>query len=191
MNDRLDKLTDDIDVDTAISVSDLQAVVNPDSESSHADQPHEEKSVQHYTETKVTDDAVATLNEWIDNDQTHAVSDEIVTEHVDEILLVLIAVRDGACGKELLQDIRQLFGTDLSPGTVYPHLIDLADDGVLEMQKLSKRKLYHLSDPDAMSAQVDHAVDQFLLFSLFLKGALTECETNQSQSQYSRSETNE
>lgn len=39
------------------------------------------------------------MDGWLDNDQLHTISDAIVTEHIDEILLLLITVRDGACGK--------------------------------------------------------------------------------------------
>lgn len=191
MDDLLEEFTAGLDSDTEISVSNLKSEIDSNIELPLADQPHDERSAQHYTDTGLADDAAATLDKWIDNVQIHTVSDEIVTEHIDEILLLLIAVRGGACGKELLQDIRRLFGADLSPGTVYPHLTDLADDDILEMQNLSKRKLYQLSDSGAMSTRVDHAADEFLLFSLVLKSVLNEYETNQSQSQSSRSETDE
>ena len=194
MDDLLEELTADIDADAAISltVSDLESVIDFDGTSSaHEDQPHDDGTAQRYTDTPLTDDAVATRDGRLDNDQLHTISDEIITEHIDAILLLLIAVRDGACGKDLLQDIRRLFGTDLSPGTVYPHLSSLADDGILEMQKLSKRKVYRLSDPDAALTRVDHAADQLLLFSVVLKRVLTDCSANQSQSQSHRSETDE
>ena len=193
MDDLLEELIADIDADAALSltVSDLESVIDSDGTSAHEDQPHDEGAAQRYTDTPLTDDAVGTIDGWLDNNQLHTISDEIVTERIDEILLLLIAVRDGACGKELLRDIRRLFGTDLSPGTVYPHLNDLADDGILEMQKLSKRKVYRLSDPDAALTRVDHAADQLLLFSFVLKAALTGCNANQSQSQSHWSETDE
>ena len=192
MDDLLEELTAEIDANAAITVtvSDLESVIESDSESDHIDQPHDEGSAQRYTDTPLTDDAVATTDGWLDDDQLHMISDDIVTDHIDEILLLLIAVRDGACGKELLQDIRRLFGADLSPGTVYPHLSDLADDGNLEMQKFSKRKVYRLSDSDAAISRIDHVADQLLLFSLVLK-AMTDGKTNQSQSQPQWSETNE
>ncbi|QDX39528.1 PadR family transcriptional regulator [Salarchaeum sp. JOR-1] len=193
MDDLLEELTADIDADTALSltVSDLESMIDSDGTSAHEDQPHDEGAAQRYTDTPLTDDAVAPIDGWVDNDQLHTISDEIVTEHIDAILLLLIAVRDGACGKDLLQDIRRLFGTDLSPGTVYPHLSDLADDGILEMQKLSKRKVYRLSDPDVALTRVDHAAEQLLLFSVVLKEVLTDCNANQSQSQSHRSEIDE
>jgi DNA-binding transcriptional ArsR family regulator len=184
MDDLLEELTADIDADATISLtaSDLESVIDSDGTSAHEDHPHDEGAAQRYTDTPLTDDAVATRDGWLDNDQLHTISDEIVTEHIDAILLLLIAVRDGACGKELLQDIRRLFGTDLSPGTVYPHLSELADDGILEMQKLSKRKKYLLSNPDKALHRVEHAADQLLVFSLVLKAAVAD-KANQSQSQ--------
>jgi DNA-binding transcriptional ArsR family regulator len=193
MDDLLEDLTTDIDADTEISVtaSDLESVIDSDSEPPHADQSHDEKLTQNHTDEPLTDDDVAMLNRWLGDDELRTISDEIVTEHINQILLLLIAVRDGACGKDLLQDVRQLFGTDLSPGTVYPHLSDLADDDILELQKLRKHKLYSLSNPAAVFNEIDQAVDQLLLFSLFLNTILTDCKTNQSQSQSHRSENDE
>jgi DNA-binding transcriptional ArsR family regulator len=194
MDDLLEELTADIDADAALSatVSDLESVIDSDGTSSaHEDQPHEEGAAQRYTDTPLTDDAVGTIDGWLDNNQLHTISDEIVTEHIDAILLLLIAVRDGTCGKELLQDIRRLFETDLSPGTVCRNLSGLADDGILDMQKLSKRKVYCLSDPGAALTRVDHAADQLLLFSFVFRRVLTDCNANQSQSQSHRSETDE
>jgi DNA-binding transcriptional ArsR family regulator len=185
MDDLLEELTADIDANAAISfaVTDLESVIESDGASDHADQPSDEGATQRYTDTPLTDDEVATMDGWLDNDQLHTISDAIVTEHIDEILLLLITVRDGACGKELLQDLRRLFGADLSPGTVYPHLNDLAVEGILEVQKLSKRKVYRLSDPEGAFTRVDHLVDQLLLFSLVLKAVRTDCKARQSQSQ--------
>ncbi|MFB6119382.1 PadR family transcriptional regulator [Halosegnis sp.] len=190
MNDPLEALTEDIDLNAVLSLtgSDLESAIEADGAAAHDDQPPDEGAVRRYTDAPLTDDMIAALDGWLDNDRLHTISDKIVTEHVDTILLLLIAVRDGACGKELLQDIRRLFGTDLSPGTVYPHLNDLADNGLLEMQKLSKRKIYSLSDPDAALARIDHAADQLLLFAFVLKSGLTDCNAEQSQSHRSESD---
>lgn len=193
MDDLLKELIEDIDADAATSApaSNLESVIESVDWSDYEDQPDDERATHRHTDTLLTDDAIKidTIDALLDDNQLNRISDEIVTEHIDEILLPLIAVHDGACGKKLLQDIRRVFGTDLSPGTVYPHLTQLADDGILEMKKLSKRKVYTLADPDAALAQADHVVDQLLLFSFVLKTVLTDCNGNRSQSH--RSETNE
>jgi DNA-binding transcriptional ArsR family regulator len=193
MDDLLERFAGAIDANATLSLtaSDLESVIDSDATSVHEDQPYGEGAAQRSTDTPLTDDAVDIRDEWLDSDQLHTINDEIVTEHVDPILILLVAARGGACGKELLQDIRRLFGTDLSPGTVYPHLADLADNDVLEMQRLSKRKMYYLSDSKTALARVDHAVDQLLLFSLVLKTLLSDCNANQSQSTCHRSEANE
>lgn len=190
MDDLLEELKAEIDTNSEITftISDVDSMLESDVGSDHANTlddgiPHR------YTDTALTDDAVATMEGWLDDDYLHTISDEIVAEHIDEVLLLLITVRDGACGKELLQDIRRLFGTDLSPGTVYPHLKNLADEGVLEVRELTKRKVYRQSDTETAVSRVDQVADQLLTFSLVLKAAMTDCKARQSQSQ--RSETNE
>lgn len=193
MNDRLKKLITDIDVNTALSVtvSDLESAINSEGASVHKSQLDEEAAAQWHAETPLTGNAGAAKDRELDHSQLHTISDEIVTEYIDEILLLLIAARDGACGKELLQDIRQLFGTDLSPGTVYPHLSNLADNGVLEMKKLARKKVYYIPDFENLLTRIDHMANQLLSFSLVLKSTVTSCSANQPQSQSHRSETNE
>lgn len=109
-----------------------------------------------------TDDSAA-------GDGLHEVCDEVVLVYLDEILLLLIASRDGACGKQLLGDVRRLFGTELSPGTVYPHLNDLAEAGVVEVSELTRRKVYTLADPETELAAVDRRINRLLVFALLVK----------------------
>lgn len=142
-----------------------------------------------HADTGLTGDVAATMEGQLGDEALHTISDDIIVEHIDEVLLLLIAVHNGACGKVLLQDIRRLFGADLSPGTVYPHLKSLADEGVLEVRELARRKVYELSDTETVVSRVDAVVGQLLTFSLVLKAATTECKAPEAQSH--RSETNE
>jgi DNA-binding PadR family transcriptional regulator len=185
MNETLEELAADVGDDTASSVtlSDLKSVIGADSERPQTGRQDSREAVQRYSDTPLTDDDVLAIDEWFGSDQLSAVSDEVVTEYIDEILLVLIAVRGGACGKELLEDVQTVFGTDLSPGTVYPHLTKLADDGTLEIRRLSKRKMYHLSDPGAVFTRVDRTADQLLLFSLVLKTTLDRLRSHSTTSE--------
>lgn len=191
MDDLLEELKSEIDANSEISFIELDAdsVMEFDTiESDHTDYLTDDSGSKRYTDTPLTDDAVTTMEGWLDNDHLHTISDDIVAEHVDEILLLLVSIRGRACGKELLQDIRRLFGSDLSPGTVYPHLKTLADEGVLEVSELTKRKVYRLSDTETAISRVETVVDQLLTLSLVLKAAMADCKVRQSLSE---KETNE
>lgn len=185
MNETLKELAADVDDDTASSVtlSDLNSVIDAGSGRPQTGRQDSRETVQRHSDTPLTDDDILAIDEWFGSDQLHAVSDEVVTEYIDEILLVLVAVRGGACGKELLEDVQTVFGTDLSPGTVYPHLTELADDGTLELRRLSKRKMYHLSDPETVFTRVDRTADQLLLFSLVLKTTLDRLRSQSTTSE--------
>lgn len=189
MDDLLEELAADVDTDTVGSVtfSDLESILDTGSESPQASRRDDEWSVQHHADAPLTDDASTTMGRWVDSDQLHTVRDEIVTEYIDEILLLMIGMRNGACGKELLEDVRRVFNTDLSPGTVYPHLTDLADSGTIEVHRLRKSKVYKISDLEEVLTRVDRVADQLLLFSFVLRVALSDCKDNQ----HHRSSTNE
>ncbi|MEZ3145378.1 PadR family transcriptional regulator [Halobaculum sp. MBLA0143] len=114
-------------------------------------------------------DGTATDEQTLGGEGLHEVRDEVVLVCLDEILLLLIASREGACGKQLLGDVQRLFGTELSPGTVYPHLNDLAEEGAVEVNELTRRKMYTLAEPRAELAAVDRRVNRLLVFALLVK----------------------
>ncbi|QIB75677.1 PadR family transcriptional regulator [Halogeometricum borinquense] len=185
------ELHEEIKTETELSftVSDVRSLLASEYEPKHGSQYGESSSSPQYMETQLTDDAVATMDGWLDEAYLHMVSDKDVIAQLDEILLLLIAVRGEACGKELLQDLRRLFGVDLSPGTVYPHLNDLADEGMLDMTELTKRKIYRIADAEATFNSVEPAVNRLITFSLVLKALIIDCKTRHVQTQ--RSETDE
>lgn len=76
-----------------------------------------------------------------------SLNDQLVKAYLDEVLMVLIAARGGACGQELIQDLYRL-GCGLSPGTVYPHLHDLADEDILEMHEQCRTKQFTIRNHD-------------------------------------------
>lgn len=191
MDTPLEELQAEIESNTELSftVSEIESMLPTDSEPVHRDTVNDRSSPQtdtgspqRYSDAALTDDAVVTMDGWLDEEYLHDSSDEIIVAQLDEILLLLIAVRDGGCGKELLQDLRRLFGTDLSPGTVYPHLNDLEEEDALEMCELSKRKVYRLADTDAALARVESTVNQLFTVSLVLKALAINCEARHSRS---------
>lgn len=100
--------------------------------------------------------------------------DEIVKQNLDEILIALIALRDGTHGKALIDDLSALFDAQLSPGTVYPRLHDIEDEDVLSMHELVRTKEYSVDDESAARSQVERAMYHHLALGLFLHDSLEE-----------------
>lgn len=104
-----------------------------------------------------------------------AFDESTVKSNLEEILLVLVAHRSSnANGKSLMGDLTAIFGTRLSPGTVYPQLHDLEDDGLLRVQELVRTKEYQVDDEEALAERVSAAMEQHLTLGLFLRAALAE-----------------
>ena len=104
-----------------------------------------------------------------------AFDESTVKSNLEEIMLVLVAHRSAnANGKSLMGDLTTIFGTRLSPGTVYPQLHDLEEDGVLQVQELVRTKEYQVDDEDALVERVSAAMEQHLTLGLFLRAALAE-----------------
>jgi hypothetical protein len=98
-----------------------------------------------------------------------------VKDNLEEILLVLVAHRSSNTnGKSLMGDLTTIFGTRLSPGTVYPQLHDLEEEEVLRVQELVRTKEYEVDDEDALVERVTAAMEQHLTLGLFLRSALDE-----------------
>ncbi|AGB15191.1 putative transcriptional regulator [Halovivax ruber XH-70] len=92
----------------------------------------------------------------------------IVKENLEEVLLMLISLHGETHGKELLSDLSQFFGTQLSPGTVYPSLHALEDEEVLSMHAKVRTKEYAIDDEDAVRGRVERTMVQHLAFGLLL-----------------------
>ena len=116
-----------------------------------------------------SDGTVVSIDGTADGADLREIDDAIIKAKLDEILMLLVGVRDGACGKDLMQDLRHLFGTDPSPGTVYPHLNELAEEGVFEVRELRWRKVYELADAETTFEEVETTIDRMLVFAIVLK----------------------
>ncbi|MFD1568419.1 helix-turn-helix transcriptional regulator [Halolamina litorea] len=101
--------------------------------------------------------------------------EQTVKENLEEILLVLIAHRSSNThGKSLMGDLTAIFGTRLSPGTVYPQLHELEAAGALRVQELVRTKEYQVEDEQVLRDRVTATMEQHLAFGLFLQAALEE-----------------
>ena len=164
----LDALCNELELKPELSSASPEEAGGGSEVSSSAETDATGSSVR-YTETQLSDDAVDSVRGWIDNEYLQQIENKHVIAQLDEIILLLIATRGKASGKELCQDLQRLFGADLSPGTVYPRLTDLREDGLLDMHELTRRKVYSIADSEQIDEHVAQGMDQLLTFSLVLK----------------------
>jgi DNA-binding PadR family transcriptional regulator len=101
--------------------------------------------------------------------------EERVKASLDELLVMLAGVRSSEThGKQLIDDLDEQFDTPLSPGTVYPRLHDLCDDGVLERRELVRTKEYEVTDSVEARATIAESARQHLALGLAFKAALDQ-----------------
>lgn len=101
--------------------------------------------------------------------------ESIVKNELQEIILLLVAMRErNTHGKGLMREIESVFDAALSPGTVYPQLHDLDDDGLLRSQELVQTTEYRIDDADAARDRVDAAMRQHLALGYLCSVALEE-----------------
>jgi len=125
-------------------------------------------------------DTAAILTETaqsIEGRDTLDVDDGLVKQSLDELLVMLIALRSNdAHGKGVMGDINRFFGTQLSPGTVYPTLHDLEDRGLLDVHELVQTKEYFLGDETAARETVREAMRQHLAMGFLFQRMIEEID---------------
>jgi len=103
------------------------------------------------------------------------IDDGLVKQSLSPLLLLLVGLRtDDAHGKGIMEDLTRFFGADLSPGTVYPALHDLDEDGLLEMHELIQTKEYRIDDHEAVRETLEDAMQQHLALGFVFQQALDE-----------------
>ncbi|MFC6837758.1 PadR family transcriptional regulator [Halomarina ordinaria] len=109
------------------------------------------------------------------SDDEFGFDEELVKANLDELLLVLVGVRESKThGKALIGDLTDHFGAQLSPGTVYPRLHGLADAGFLDAQEMVRTKEYRLADTVDGAHRVERAMRQHLALAAVFYAALEE-----------------
>jgi hypothetical protein len=102
-------------------------------------------------------------------------SEERVKGSLADLLVMLAGVRSSDThGKQLIEDLDEQFDTPLSPGTVYPRLHELCDDGVLDRRELVRTKEYIINDPEQARATIAASARQHLALGLAFKAALEQ-----------------
>jgi hypothetical protein len=96
-----------------------------------------------------------------------------IKSSLEELLVSLVALREtDTHGKQLLDDLGEQFDTMLSPGTVYPKLHGLCEEGPLNQRELVKTKEYVIDDADNARSAVAAAARQHLALGLVFRAAL-------------------
>ena len=102
--------------------------------------------------------------------ETVDLDESVVKGNLDAVLLALVATQDhNTHGKGLMETLATAFGAEFSPGTVYPSLHDLEEDGCLETRELVRTKEYAVDDTDLSRERVTAAARQHLLLGAFLQ----------------------
>jgi DNA-binding PadR family transcriptional regulator len=110
---------------------------------------------------------------------TPTIDDGLIKESLPELLMLLVGLRDGDThGKGVMEDLNRFFGAQLSPGTVYPMLHDLEEEGYLEMRELVQTKEYAIDDPEAVTRDLHEAMTQHLALGMVFHRALEELDAD-------------
>ena len=104
-----------------------------------------------------------------------AFEEERVKGSLDELLVTLVGSRTSEThGQQLIEDLSEEFDTRLSPGTVYPRLHDLCDEGLLEQRELVRTKEYEISDEETAQKLVSESARQHIALGLAFQAALED-----------------
>jgi DNA-binding PadR family transcriptional regulator len=120
------------------------------------------------TETVVEETATALYDE-----RTLSIDEGLVKQTLPELLTALVRLRTGESnGTGVMDDLEEYFDADLSPGTVYPVLHDLEEEGLLSVHELVQTKEYSVEDSEATAELLRHGMEQHLAVGLILQRAL-------------------
>ena len=101
---------------------------------------------------------------------TVELDESVVKGNLEAVLLALVATQDrNTHGKGLMETLSTSFGADFSPGTVYPCLHELEEEGCLETRELVRTKEYAVHDADLSREHIETAAQQHLALGAFLK----------------------
>ena len=107
--------------------------------------------------------------------QSFSFDDEMVKNSLDELLLVLVALRsEQTHGKGLMDDLANVFDSRLSPGTVYPRLHELEEQDLLDVHELVRTKEYRIDGRDESRVTIQSAMTQHIALGYVLFSALEE-----------------
>ncbi len=122
-----------------------------------------------------SEEIVADVRQQLSGGGTFRFDEDLVKESLDDLLLVLIALNDGgAHGKGLMSDLANHFDAHLSPGTVYPRLHDLEEEGLLEVHELVKTKKYSIADTERTRRRIEQTLQHHIAIGSVFRASLDE-----------------
>ena len=122
-----------------------------------------------------SEEIVADVREQLSGGQAFRFDEDLIKESLDDLLLVLIALQDGgAHGKGLMSDLANHFDAHLSPGTIYPRLHDLKEEGLLEVHELVKTKKYSIADAEQVRRRIEQTLQHHIAIGSVFQASLDE-----------------
>jgi DNA-binding PadR family transcriptional regulator len=97
-----------------------------------------------------------------------------VSEYLDELIIAILFRCDEANGMEIIREFTHRFGVQFSPGTVYPHLHSLEDEGILACRESVQTKEYRIDDPEAAAAYLDSVLFQLSRLEEFINATVQD-----------------
>jgi hypothetical protein len=98
--------------------------------------------------------------------------DSLVKHDLDELLLALLAHEPQSHGQDLAKGLATVFGGRFSPGTVYPALHGLLDEGLVEDHEDVRSRRYEVADRSTARRRLRTTAHQHLVFAgIFLDAA--------------------
>lgn len=95
-----------------------------------------------------------------------------VSEYLDELIIAILLNHKEANGMDIIREFGHLFGVQLSPGTVYPHLHSLEEEGILECRECVQTKEYRIADQQTARTYLELTLAQLSCLSGFIDDAL-------------------
>jgi DNA-binding HxlR family transcriptional regulator len=133
----------------------------------------EDEETRTENEAELSAELVGEVSDGLSGSRTLDVESALVTESLDEVLLVLVGLgEEGTHGKGLMSDLETVFGADLSPGVVYPRLHELEEEGLLEVQELVRTKEYRIADGERVRERIEGAMRQHLALAAVFRNGL-------------------
>lgn len=124
-----------------------------------------------------TESLVEETAETMSGGSTPDIDDGLIKQSLPELLVVLVGLRTTEThGKGIMEDLGRFFDAELSPGTVYPTLHELADEGLLEMRELIQTKEYAIDDEEAVREALREAMGQHLALGILFHRAIEKLD---------------
>ena len=96
------------------------------------------------------------------------------SEYLDELIIAILFRCEEANGMDIIREFTHRFGVQFSPGTVYPHLHTLEEEGVLDCRECVQIKEYRIDDHEAAREYLDSIVAQLSFVETSLSATVSE-----------------